>query len=309
MNSQPIRAFHLNCCHSELLLFNHDQWIEAAKLRGVKDLQLSMFHFYTAFKMYMAHSNSLVDKFISVAPNNIFSCRTLVILKLERLCAAGNILSVDLPSLKTLHLKCVYLQNSEDLKKLISESLVLEDLYVMVGYKESASISPTRVGNGPYHVFFKAIYYNVQFLQLEVRLPNENISSYFKGSNVFPNLIHLELMFVHSYGWDDLMDVLQNCPILEILLIAKIFPKHTKNADDKSSWALKLTSISLTKWKCPNFVPKCISSHLRSCTVTFDGMLDSLRVAKYILQNAPLLQVMTVKSSKSTDSLPAEMFR
>ncbi|CAI8615293.1 unnamed protein product [Vicia faba] len=142
MNNQPIRAFHLDCCHSELSLFNYDEWIEAAKLRGVEDLQLSMFHFYTAFETYMSSSNSLVDNFISVAaPNNIFSCRTLVILKLERLCVTGNIF---LPSLKTLHLKSVYLQNSEDLEKLLSKSLVLEDLYVMVGYKESASIALTH---------------------------------------------------------------------------------------------------------------------------------------------------------------------
>ncbi|XP_058749699.1 FBD-associated F-box protein At4g10400-like [Vicia villosa] len=303
MNNQPIRAFHLNCCHPELLLFNHDQWIEAAKLRGVEDLQLSLFHFYTAFEIYMSHSNSLVDDFISVAPNNIFSCRTLVILKLERLCMAGNILSVDLPSLKTLHLKSVYLQNSDDLKKLISKSLVLEDLYIMVGYKESASIPLTRVGNGPYHVFFKAIHYNVQFLQLEVRLPNENIISYFKGSPIFQNLIHLKLMFVHFYGWNDLMDVLQNCPNLEILLIDEIFPKYAQNGFHECSWALSISSTSLTNWKCPNSVPECISSHLRSCTISYDGMPDSLRFAKYILQNARCLQVMTVKSKKSTDSV------
>ncbi|KAL5060809.1 hypothetical protein RYX36_032413 [Vicia faba] len=144
MNNQPIRAFHLNCCHSELLLFNYDEWIEAAKLCGVEDLQLSMFHFYTAFETYMSSSNSLVDNFIFVASNNIFSCRTLVILKLERLCVAGNILSVDLPSLKTLHLKSVYLQNSEDLEKLLSKSLVLEDLYVMVGYQRKCKY-PTQV--------------------------------------------------------------------------------------------------------------------------------------------------------------------
>lgn len=172
MNNQPIRGFHLNCCHPELLLFDYDQWIEAAKLRGVQDLQLqlSVFPFKTAYKMskWESRTKSMEDKFISVAPNNIFSCRTLVILKLERLCVAGNILSVHLPLLKTLHLKSVYLQNSDNLKKLISKSLVLEDLYVMVGYKERASIPLARVDKGPFHVLFKAVYHNLQFLRVQI---------------------------------------------------------------------------------------------------------------------------------------------
>ncbi|XP_058740484.1 FBD-associated F-box protein At4g10400-like [Vicia villosa] len=302
MNNQPIRAFHLNCCHPELLLFNHDQWIEAAKRRGVEDLQLFMFDTYTAFQMYISHSNSLVDSFITVAPNNIFSCRTLVILKLERLCVAGNILSVDLPSLKTLHLKSVYLQNSDDLKKLISKSLILEDLYIIVGYKDTASIPLTRVDKGPYHVLFKAVYYSVQFLRLEVRLPNEKIISYFKGSSVFRNLIQLELIFAFFYGWDDLMDVLHNCPNLEILLIDEIIPNYVENLYRECEWTLKVTN-PFTIWKCPNSVPKCISSRLRSCTLTYEGMADSLQFAKYVLQNAQLLQVMTVKNRMFAESV------
>ncbi|KAL5054859.1 hypothetical protein RYX36_035541 [Vicia faba] len=331
MNNLPITAFHLNCGHSELSLFNYDEWIKAAKLRGVENLQLSMFHFYTAFEMYTSCSNSLVDKFISVAPYNIFSCRTLVILKLERLCVAGNILSVDLPLLKTLHLKSVYLQNSEDLKKLICKSLILEDLYIMVGYKESASIPLQRVDKGPYHVLFKAEYYNVQFLrvqiqyhffnpyrlshfiyfhilffvlenlQLEAKLPNEKIISYFKDSSVFRNLIQLELIFTYFYGWDDVMDVLQNCPNLETLLMDEILPKYARNLVPE--WTLKVGSRSFTIWESPNSVPKCISSHLRSCTLTYEGMEDSLRFAEYVLQNAQLLQVMTVNNTKFTESV------
>ncbi|CAI8584734.1 unnamed protein product [Vicia faba] len=301
MNNLPITAFHLNCGHSELSLFNYDEWIKAAKLRGVENLQLSMFHFYTAFEMYTSCSNSLVDKFISVAPYNIFSCRTLVILKLERLCVAGNILSVDLPLLKTLHLKSVYLQNSEDLKKLICKSLILEDLYIMVGYKESASIPLQRVDKGPYHVLFKSEYYNVQFLRLEAKLPNEKIISYFKDSSVFRNLIQLELIFTYFYGWDDVMDVLQNCPNLETLLMDEILPKYARNLVPE--WTLKVGSRSFTIWESPNSVPKCISSHLRSCTLTYEGMDDSLRFAEYVLQNAQLLQVMTVKNTKFAESV------
>lgn len=164
--NQPIKALHLRC-HSALLLKIHDEWIESAKLCGLEDLQLSMFQFKTAYRMYNSCSDSMMDKFITMSPNNVFNCQTLVILKLKRLCVAGNILSIELPSLKTLHLKGVYLQNAEDLKKLISASLVLEDVYVMVGYKES--IPFTRVGLGPYHVLYKAIYNNFQFLRVQMQ--------------------------------------------------------------------------------------------------------------------------------------------
>jgi hypothetical protein len=161
---QPIKAFHLRC-HSADLLFNHNDWVEAAKQRGVEDLQLSMFKFETALRELIQNS---VMRFLKISPSSIFSCRTLVILKLKRLRVMGNILSFDLPSLKTLHLKGVYLQNSEDLKKLISASLVLEDLYIMVGYIERASM-PLRRVNGLYHVLFKAKYNDVQFLRVQIR--------------------------------------------------------------------------------------------------------------------------------------------
>ncbi|KAI5424671.1 F-box protein At4g09920 isoform X2 [Lathyrus oleraceus] len=279
MNNQPIRGFHLNCCHPELLLFDYDQWIEAAKLRGVQDLQLqlSVFPFKTAYEMskWESRTKSMEDKFISVAPNNIFSCRTLVILKLERLCVAGNILSVHLPLLKTLHLKSVYLQNSDNLKKLISKSLVLEDLYVMVGYKE----------------------------RLDVKRPNEKILSYFKDSLVFRNLIQLDLVFEFFYGWDDLKDMLQNCPNLEVLLIhEEIIPK-LQDIVIGCEWTVDVRNGFYTIWKSPNFVPKCISSRLRYCTLTYEGMEDSLRFAEYVLQNARLLQVMTVKTTMFTRSV------
>jgi len=66
---------------------------------------------------------------------------------------------------------------------------------------------------------------------------------------------------------------------------------------------LKIDSRSFTNWKCPNYVPKCISSHLRSCTLTYDGKMDSLRFAAYILQNARPLQVMTIKTTYLSNSI------
>ncbi|PNY02802.1 F-box/LRR-repeat protein [Trifolium pratense] len=285
MQRQPIKAFHLRC-HSAFLLFNHNDWIEAAKQRGVEDLQLSMLTFKTAFSILIRY---YAEGFQTISPSSIFSCRTLVILKLKRLRVA------------------------EDLKKLISASLVLEDLYIMVGYIERASI-PIRRVNDLYHVLFKAIYYDVQFLRLEPKLPNENIISYFKGSPVFRNLIHLELLFHHFHGWDDVVDVLQHCPNLQILSVEKV--TQIPNITFRNSWfrtwelTLKINLEKYTNWKCPNYVPKCVSSHLRSCavTATYHGRRDALLFATYILQNAQLLQAMTIRYAAFSNSIYDWMF-
>jgi hypothetical protein len=52
-------------------------------------------------------------------------------------------------------------------------------------------------------------------------------------------------------------------------------------------------------WKEPNYVPECISSHLRSCILDYNGMEDELRFASYILQNALVLEVMKIIAANS----------
>jgi hypothetical protein len=57
-------------------------------------------------------------------------------------------------------------------------------------------------------------------------------------------------------------------------------------------------------WKYPNFVPECISSQLRSCTINYEGREDELRFTKYILQNAQLLGVMKINISHTSNPKP-----
>jgi hypothetical protein len=71
---------------------------------------------------------------------------------------------------------------------------------------------------------FLILFFVFEILQLEARLPNEKIISYFKDSPVFRNLIHLKLLFYHYYGWewDDVTDALHHCLNLQILFIDKV---------------------------------------------------------------------------------------
>ncbi|GAU20720.1 hypothetical protein TSUD_231340 [Trifolium subterraneum] len=110
---QTLKTFHLKC-QFKLWKFDYSsiiKWIEAAKQRCVDDL-------------------SLVLLFgITLEPTTIFSCKTLVVLKLCRLHVSTlSNCSVHLPLLKTLSLVDVRLDDMGDLKKLIYGCPILEDL-------------------------------------------------------------------------------------------------------------------------------------------------------------------------------------
>jgi hypothetical protein len=60
-------------------------------------------------------------------------------------------------------------------------------------------------------------------------------------------------------------------------------------------------------WKYPYHVPECVSSHLTTCTILgYHALEADFQFARYILQNARLLQVMTIKynCSESKDQRP-----
>jgi hypothetical protein len=58
-------------------------------------------------------------------------------------------------------------------------------------------------------------------------------------------------------------------------------------------------------WKYPYHVPKCISSHLKTCTISgYCAVEGDFRFAKYILQNARLLQAMKISYKTSPNESP-----
>jgi hypothetical protein len=110
---QTLKTFHLKL-RLKLWKFNYSsiiKWIQAAKQRHVEDLSLFLF------------------LGITLEPTTIFSCKTLVVLKLCCLeVATLSNCSVHLPLLKTLNLVNVYLNDMGDLEKLIYGCPILEDL-------------------------------------------------------------------------------------------------------------------------------------------------------------------------------------
>jgi len=87
-------------CRSQLWEDEPDDWLEAAKRRGVEDLNLLLFN-------------------VPLAPS-IFCCKTLVHLHLRRI-SVGSMLhcSVDLPLLETLIMFQIFFKDTEDFIKLL----------------------------------------------------------------------------------------------------------------------------------------------------------------------------------------------
>jgi hypothetical protein len=107
--------------------------------------------------------------------------------------------------------------------------------------------------------------------------------------------------------------MLQNCPKLQALSISKVGWSHWWRVIDfcwfffilfkyfhKSyffcwQWTHRSTARGRDDWKYPYHVPKCISSHLKTCAISgYNTVEGDFRFATYILQNARFLQVMTI---------------
>ncbi|MBA0676168.1 hypothetical protein Goari_017671 [Gossypium aridum] len=98
-------------------------WISAAVHRGVKHLDLNIY----------------LDKFITL-PDVLFTCRTLVSLKVDRdfvLDVPRGV--VHLPNLNTLHLESVKFLNDDSIKNLLSGCSNLEDMVLKQCYMENIS--------------------------------------------------------------------------------------------------------------------------------------------------------------------------
>ncbi|KAK2376561.1 hypothetical protein QL285_077338 [Trifolium repens] len=198
---------------------------------------------------------------ITLRPS-IFILPTLVVLKLTKLHVVDNI-SVDLPSLKSLHLNHLFFKNKDNFNKLLNECPVLEyletyNVYYIEEQGEGVRLKTLtklmRANIDASDVPIKAIH-NVHFLKLKMPgMSQPKINSYCRDFLALQNLIHLELCF---YDIGDVFKVLQNCPKLQILSIIKWSYLHNQDLH--------------RNWKNPNLVPKCISSHLRSCTLCYIG--------------------------------------
>ena len=295
LSNQSIKTFSLKCGYIYTYYGCHvfDACVEAAKLRFIEEFHLSMDTQY-------------------IMNDTIFTSQTLVVLKLERLQVEAENLCGDLPSLKTLHLILVRFKHQKVLQQLLNASPNLEYLrtYRILYNKLYQNSALERFNSMSLARFVKAeisaidvpynVVNNVDFLCV---YDAEEIIV--KSFPVFPNLIDITLQFDCFFpGWDGIVQLLQHCPKLQILFISKVcWVIYLFNHLFYFTYILINVSFLLwqrssrfsDEWKYPNSVPECVSSHLRSCTIlNFEAFPRNLRFATYILQNAKLLQDMTI---------------
>ncbi|XP_057425817.1 FBD-associated F-box protein At5g38590-like [Lotus japonicus] len=213
----------------------------------------------------------------------VFRCKTLVVLKLSCLSIFGRS-SVQLPSLKTLHLVNVVLGQPKYLMKFLYGLPMLEDLKVhCLQYTEDFDDS-----------FFKEEFKSLPKLisadllsmkecpdfPLEAICNAESLTIRENGLDkvvcVFPNLIHVVITFVS--GWNFVFEMLKNCPKLQV-------------------FELVLYGYPPGALIYPDVVPPCLTSHLTKCSLEqYIGTEVERQFAKYIMQNSTTLRTMTISS-------------
>ncbi|GAU25871.1 hypothetical protein TSUD_164120 [Trifolium subterraneum] len=207
-------------------------------------------------------------------PISSLSCSTLVVLKLLSFTLEEGFTPVALPSLKTLELDNIWFNKLRDFILFLNGCPILENLItnnVLFDSEESLtcdewkSFSLTNLTKADIDCFsnhfpLKAVH-NVASLCLEidrVQCRNDFIPT-------FHNLTHLKLIYL-NYSWHFLLQVLKLSPKLQELKIdqAGVNKDYWTRKDDKENWV------------DPDFVPQCLSQHLRTCNlVNFLGLQET----------------------------------
>lgn len=243
-------------------------------------------------------------------PRRLFNCDTVSIMKLNGVFLnALASFSVHLPLLKVLHVGDKVLFGCHDyVVKLLFGCPMLEDLVLESTYNDACGGVVCAEGNFELNLrhlsfakigfswkerclksmllIFKALS-NVSWLSL---LPST--VACLKHASVsdipaFDNLIKLEISF-GNYSWDLLANLLQRCHKLEALMVYKEPQKFGKGQE--------------SRWSQPLLVPECLL-HLKTfCLREYQGLETELDFVGYIMQNARVLETMTIYLSRSLDS-------
>ncbi|XP_027349841.1 FBD-associated F-box protein At4g10400-like [Abrus precatorius] len=269
---QSVKRFCLLCeaYDDEPSFSDFNLWVRTAIRHGIEHLHLQM-----SFSVRLN------------LPCYIFSLKTLVVLKLNGL-SVDSFSSVDLPSLKTLHLNRVNILEPRYFVNLLNGCPILEDLeaknidfkilsdinsegdFKILSNLVRADISQLNMFSVPLKVIC-----NVGFL----RIQKELITNF----QVFPNLTQLELMIEGFVNLTFVFETLKRCPKLESFVLGE-----TRYTDPIEEQVLPN----------PFIVPAFISSQLKKCCfVNYMGKEASLLLAKYIMQNSRALRTMKICSA------------
>ncbi|XP_045817487.1 FBD-associated F-box protein At4g10400-like isoform X1 [Trifolium pratense] len=228
-------------------------------------------------------------------PVSIFTCRTLVSLDLCWFRVKGFSFSgFQFPSLKTLNLKWVNFSKVRDFMLFIAGCPILEDLHISqmdfflekdsltLQLQEFKRLSLPKLKRAEFVQFGCQCFpvnalSTVEYLCINTLKVNQ-LQRPYDVVTIFHNLTDL-LLHYHN-RWDL---VLHQCPKLQNLQLSKGLCDPM--------WCEK----GQENWVEPEFVPQCLLSSLRSCTIhDFSDLQSELMLEQYILKNAIILQTMTI---------------
>ncbi|XP_028806343.1 F-box/FBD/LRR-repeat protein At4g26340-like [Neltuma alba] len=271
-DSKPIEKFRarFSFLHNRSRVIKINIWINTLIYRRVQHLELC----------------SYVSS-IEVT-SRIFNSDTLRVLKLNKVRVMNSFHSVNLPSLKVMHLVEVELPDYESVVNLLSGCPLLEELILdpridnededeeeekdfTVNIEKLEHLVSAAV---PSFLISSEALTNVAFLRLN------GDESPVRDMPVYDNLTHLEISRVNNEHLNWIMGCLRSCPKLEILVIYEIYVDP-----DVEEELMEPTQD----------VPQCLSSHLREFTLTkYKGWECEFEVARYIMENARVLRSISI---------------
>ncbi|XP_054782911.1 F-box/FBD/LRR-repeat protein At5g56420-like isoform X1 [Prosopis cineraria] len=268
---KPINMFRLKCQRFQVPPIRTNLWINFLINRKVEHLELCFADL---------NSYSHVD-----VPACIFHSSTIKILKLAQV--KLNARSVNLPSLKVLHLVKVLFSNAESAANILNGCPLLEDLVL-----KSWSIEAFKF---PWLGTFKhlvsaevelswiplAAFSNVRLLRIKEKQLGWSLSLSCV-STTFYNLNHLELSCLSSHV-NSLMRCLRKFPKLKILVIHKL---------EDPVWERSSVESMIDD------VPQCLSTHLKEfCLGEYRGSECEFELATFIMKNSSALTNISIYSS------------
>ncbi|ESQ44969.1 hypothetical protein EUTSA_v10010416mg [Eutrema salsugineum] len=268
----------------------------------------------------------------TILPSNLYSCKSLVILKLDGTILLDVPRTVFLPSLKTLQLQDVKYFNDESIQRLLSNCPVLEALSVSLREEESMEeltiVSPSLQSLSIY------IPHDLDILGIEIKTPSltylklddQNQDNLYCFIEEMPNLIEAYVDFnftdiksligsitsvkrlaICSQAMYDESFVFTQLEHLELCTCKEVSPdllvrllKDSSNLQGLDLFCIESHSFgNMVNWNKPSTVPKCILSSLQTFNfLEYIGAPKERDLVVYILQNALHLKTAAITSCK-----------
>ncbi|KAG2328965.1 hypothetical protein Bca52824_000145 [Brassica carinata] len=295
-----IESFRLELHSSHFKPENISMWVSTALSHCLRELDITR----------VSHSSAKPI----VLPSNLYTCKSLVVLKLK-----GDILfdvpgMFSLPSLKTLVISVRYL-SEETRQRLLSNCPILEDL--VLGLRDGDT-------TGKLTLYFKLVDHssNDHYCLIEnmpclieayldcgshdINIVIGSITSVKRlticcsetmldEGCVFNQLEHLEVCICKEHFSNQLFQLLKASSNLQGLCLYYMDGHHYE---------------FIGHWNQPTTIPECISLSLQSFSWwNYTGIPEEREILVYILKHARHLKTATIKSSQSPRVPESEMLK